>query len=81
MTGPPPAPDGAGAPADRDALADRVVELEVKVAFQEQLLGDLDEALRALRDELDAVRTEQRRLLDQLDVQRGVVVDEKPPHW
>lgn len=68
----------AGLTAELEA---RVVELEVKVSFQESLLAELDDALQALRRELDALRTEQSRLLDQLDVQRGVVVDEKPPHW
>jgi uncharacterized coiled-coil protein SlyX len=72
------------------ALEDRVVELEVRVAFQEKLLGDLDDVLRALRDELDALRAAHLDLLERLDPSRADggtespafdVLAEKPPHW
>jgi uncharacterized coiled-coil protein SlyX len=62
-------------------LEGRVTELEIKVAFQERLLADLDEVVRALRTEIEALRTEHGALVDQLEAHRGPIVDEKPPHW
>lgn len=66
---------------DAARLEARVTELEIKVAFQEQLLADLDEVVRALRAELEQLRTDHGALVEQLDVHRGALVDEKPPHW
>ncbi len=67
--------------ADEARLEARVVELEIKVAFQERLLAELDEVLREVRRELEQVRTDHATLVDQLEVHRGTIVDERPPHW
>lgn len=49
-------------PQDRTAeLERRIVELEVKVSFQERTIDDLDAALRALSVRLEAVEREQSR--------------------
>lgn len=49
-------------PQDRTAeLERRIVELEVKVSFQERTLDDLDAVLRALSARLEAVEREQSR--------------------
>lgn len=61
--------------------ADRIVELEVRVAFQEKWIAELDEVVRSLRDQLDGLREDLATLTASLESQRGEVVDEKPPHW
>jgi uncharacterized coiled-coil protein SlyX len=62
-------------------LEARVMELEIRVSFQDQLLHDLDEVVRALRSDLERVRQEHLSLVDSLDAHRGPAVDEKPPHY
>lgn len=66
--------DGAG-------LERRIEELEIRLAFQERLLQDLDDVLRTLRDEIDALRAAHRDLAETVMPAQGEVVDEKPPHW
>lgn len=49
-------------PQDRTAdLERRIVELEVKVSFQEQTIDDLDAVLRALSARLEALEREHSR--------------------
>lgn len=49
-------------PTDRTTdLERRIVELEVKVSFQERTIDDLDAALRALAARVDALEREQTR--------------------
>lgn len=60
---------------------DRILELEVKVSFQDKLLADLDDVVRHLRDELDRLRADVAKLHEHVEAGRGHVVDEKPPHW
>ena len=64
-------------------LERRVVELETRVAFQEQTLSELSDALAELR--ADAARTTGllRRALEELKLHRGELMadpaDEPPP--
>jgi uncharacterized coiled-coil protein SlyX len=60
---------------------DRLTELEVKVAFQDKLIADLDEVVRGLRDEIERLVEEVGRLTEVIEPERGSVVDEKPPHY
>jgi uncharacterized coiled-coil protein SlyX len=60
---------------------DRIVDLEIKVAFQEKLIADLDGVVRALRAEVDALREDVAQLHAALAPHAGETVDEKPPHW
>lgn len=60
---------------------ERIMELEIKVAFQDKLLAELDEVVRQLRDQIDTLRDELSTLTESLQPQRGEIVDEKPPHW
>lgn len=63
----------------------RIEDLEVKVAFQEKLLADLDEVLRHLRDEIESVQRAVVSLTE--EVQRAQpdgprkMEDEVPPHY
>lgn len=58
-----------------------IVDLEVKVAFQERWIAELDEVVRALRDEIDELRSEVARLADQQAADGPPTPHEKPPHY
>jgi uncharacterized coiled-coil protein SlyX len=60
---------------------ERMITLEVKVAFQDKLLADLDEVIRGMRDELDTLRRELQVVAGRLPPPEEPVVDEKPPHY
>jgi uncharacterized coiled-coil protein SlyX len=60
---------------------ERVVELEIKLAFHERWVQELDEVVRALRDQVDALQEEVDNLRDVVRPSAGPVVDEKPPHY
>jgi len=55
------------------------MDLEVRCAFQEKLLGELDGVVRELRDELDALRAIVVQLQGQVALQP--LEDAPPPHW
>jgi uncharacterized coiled-coil protein SlyX len=60
---------------------DRIVDLEIKLAFQERSLAELDGVVRTLRAEVDALRAEVAQLHAGLRPDAQETVDEKPPHW
>jgi uncharacterized coiled-coil protein SlyX len=60
---------------------DRIVDLEIKFAFQERLLADLDGVVQALRAQVDTLREEVAQLHAALRPDAQATVDEKPPHW
>ena len=62
-------------------MDERVIELEVKVAFQERSLAELDEVVRALRTQVDSLQGDVERLVEHLQVQTQTTVDERPPHY
>ena len=62
-------------------MDERLTTLEIKVAFQEKLLADLDEVIRTMRDEIDALREELQVVAGRLPPPEEPVVDEKPPHY
>ena len=71
--------------ADKDLQA-RVVELETRLAFQEQAQLELSDALAALRDEAARSVDLLRRALDDLKTHRGDVMadpasEPPPPHY
>jgi len=73
------------ADADTDLQA-RVVELETRLAFQEQALTELSDALAALRDEAARSADLLRRVLEELKTHRGDVMadpasEPPPPHY
>lgn len=67
-------------------MQDRIVELESKVAFQDELINRLDEILVAQRDELDRLAERVRRLEEQLkagttSMIRTEAEETPPPHY
>ncbi|MBW8850152.1 MAG: SlyX family protein [Xanthomonadales bacterium] len=73
------------ADADKDLQA-RVVELETRLAFQEQAQLELSDALAALRDEAARSADLLRRVLEELKTHRGDVMadpasEPPPPHY
>jgi SlyX protein len=66
-----------------DAHDERVVELEVRVAYQDKIIGDLDEVLRAFTTRVEALEREVTELKRTVDGDRDQVgpADEKPPHY
>lgn len=60
---------------------ERITSLEVKLAFQERLLSELDDVIRAMRDEIDTLRDEMRRISERIPSDIGPIIDEKPPHY
>jgi len=59
----------------------RIETLEVKVAFQEHLLGELDQVIRQLRDELDAMRDELYTVREQVQRMELSPENAPPPHY
>ena len=69
-----------------DALEQRVVELEMRLAFQEQLLSELNDSLTQMR--LEAVSSAEllKRVLEDLKLTRGdgpgdPALAPPPPHY
>lgn len=58
-----------------------MIALEVKLAFQEKLLAELDEVIRAMRDEIDMLRAEMHHISERVPPDAQPIVDEKPPHY
>lgn len=59
---------------------DRLTELEIKVAFQEHLLGELDDVLRTMRDQIERLTTRVADL-EATAVPSERVEDGRPPHY
>jgi SlyX protein len=69
-----------------DALEQRVVELETRMAFQEQLIAELNDALTQMRLEGVATAELLRRVLEDLKLTRGdgpgdPALEPPPPHY
>jgi SlyX protein len=72
--------------AQQDALQARVVELETRLAFQEQTLVELSDALADLRAEAARSADLLRRVLEELKLHRGDLMadpatEPPPPHY
>jgi uncharacterized coiled-coil protein SlyX len=59
----------------------RIDDLEVKVAFQEHLLAQLDEVLQTMRDEIDDLRRELGDAKSQLAALAPAPENVPPPHY
>jgi len=67
-------------------LPERLEDLEVRMAYLEHLLGELDSVIRQTADELVNVRMVVEALRKQAEVESGQtkhmgLEDEKPPHY
>ncbi len=68
------------------ALEQRVVELETRLAFQEQTIAELNEALTAMRLEAAGTAELLKRMLEDLKLTRGdgpgdPALEPPPPHY
>ncbi len=66
-----------------DDLAERVEDLEVKLAFQDKLIRELDALVRTFGDRLDAAEREMKKLEQALRSPEPVLgpANEPPPHY
>lgn len=64
-------------------LAERVEDLEVKLAFQDKLIRELDALVRTFGDRLDAAEREIKKLEHGLRSPEAVLgpANEPPPHY
>jgi SlyX protein len=64
-------------------MEDRIIELEVRLAYQDKLLCDLDEVVQTLAKRLEAQEREVQQLKDMLAEAPSPVgpADETPPHY
>lgn len=61
-------------------MVDRTEELEIKVAYLEKLVGDLDEVVRHQADQLDRLTRELHEIREELAPERSDE-PEVPPHY
>jgi SlyX protein len=65
---------------------DRLVEIETKMAFQENTIKDLSDAIYSQQKQIENINKTLKLLVDQVDDSsvispRGNLQDEKPPHY
>ena len=71
---------------NQQILDDRIAELEMKIAFQEQLLDELNQALVQQQFDMDKIQLQLRYLVDKLkDMQPSNIASQAeetpPPHY
>ncbi|MCR9159188.1 MAG: SlyX family protein [Nannocystaceae bacterium] len=64
-------------------MEDRIVDLEVRLAYQDKIIADLDEVVRAFADRVVKLERELEVVKDTLKAGVPEVgpQDEKPPHY
>ncbi len=63
-------------------MEERIVELEIKLAYQDKMLRDLDEIVTAYAAKLDTLVREVAELRLRFDqAQPDEITDEPPPHY
>jgi uncharacterized coiled-coil protein SlyX len=63
-------------------VADRLLDVEIKIAFLERHLAELDDVVRRLVDELATTRRELGEVRDaQSPPEKPSLESEKPPHY
>ena len=65
---------------------DRLIEIETKMAFQENTIKDLSDAVYSQQKQIDILNKTMKQLVDQIEDSsvispRGTLKDEKPPHY
>ena len=71
---------------NQQILEDRIAELEMKIAFQEQLLDELNQALVQQQFDMDKIQLQLRYLAGKLkDMQPATIASQAeetpPPHY
>lgn len=61
-------------------MEQRVIELEMKVAFLEDTVNQLDQVVCNQRDVIDQLRREIRKLTEQQETLRSQLQDDAPVH-
>ncbi len=66
-----------------DELADRVMDLEVRLAYQDKTIATLDNVVRALADKVDHLSAELRQVRQSMASPESALgpASEKPPHF
>jgi uncharacterized coiled-coil protein SlyX len=59
----------------------RLEEIEIKLAFVEHTVTQLDDVIRAMRDKLEEMQRDIVALREQQASLLPPVEDAKPPHW
>ena len=65
---------------------DRLIEIETKIAFQENTIQDLNDTVYSQQKQIDVINKTLKLLVDQISDSslispRGNLKDEKPPHY
>ena len=64
-------------------MEESIMNLEVKVAFQEHQIGELNEVIREMADRIDEMQRDLRSLKETVSAQQklGDQKNERPPHY
>ncbi|MBT8495810.1 MAG: SlyX family protein [Deltaproteobacteria bacterium] len=62
-------------------MDERVVELEVRIAYQDKLIADLDEVIRTFARRVEVLERRVDELSDSLHADPVGPADEPPPHY
>tara|TARA_Y100000766_G_C18456008_1_gene388250 strand:- start:165 stop:461 length:297 start_codon:yes stop_codon:yes gene_type:complete len=63
-------------------MPDKIVELEVKIAFLEQSITELSDVVYSQQQQIDSLKNDQHRMrthLQSLDKDDQTVIDDQPP--
>jgi uncharacterized coiled-coil protein SlyX len=63
-------------------MSDKIVELEVKIAFLEQSITELSDVLYSQQQQIDLLKNDQHRMqthLQALDKDDQLAIDDQPP--
>lgn len=59
----------------------RIVDLEVRAAFQDRLIGELNEVVREFTQRVERLERELKELRDSADAPDIGPANERPPHY
>ena len=68
--------------AEMKFMSDKIVELEVKIAFLEQSITELSDVVYSQQKQIDSLRNDQHRMrthLQSLDKDAQTAIDDQPP--
>jgi SlyX protein len=65
---------------------DRFVDIESKIAFQENMIKDLNDVVCEQQKQIDKLNMTCRQLMDQIKKMSGIssegdLIDDRPPHY